>query len=292
MRAFIFVFAALLVGACSSTEPPPPVGPTINPHCTRASTTPCDQPSHRMEACVCDHDDQCESGFCGLESKYCAHVCQWKPIAVALGDRCDCEDACETGTYCLEQCPTGAFCKNMGLESRCAPLGDIGSSCSYATGFSQCKSTLYCDRVTNTCAAYVIHGEGEGCGDFIGCAAGLYCRPQGGSAVCAPLKAAGETCSGAWECKEPYAACLPCSSGATDYCCTGTRVGAACKSSGECGLQGLYCSSLDGACHVIHAAGAACEPADSADACFHDVLTHYSTHCDPTTKTCVGGYCQ
>lgn len=290
MRAplLLLVLTAVEVFACGgcSADPasaPPDAGVVVPPHCSRPSAVACDQPAHRQDHCICDADAQCESGFCGLDTKYCARVCEWRPVAVTLGARCDCERTCPDATRCLEACPAETYCKDLGAESRCAPLEDVDGPCD--VGVPRCKVGLLC--VSGSCQPPKIVAEGGACGDAAWCMEDAFCR----AGVCTKKRVAGEPCSGAWECADRFASCEPCGSGGDAFCCSASHLGAPCGAGAPCVAAGLYCSALDARCRAVHPVGGACDPADVPEACPRDPLTRFSSTCDPTTRTCVGGYC-
>jgi len=285
LRSLALVLLVTTSG-CDEDEPSAPAdgGAETGPHCSGTSKVACDQPSGRQEGCVCDNAAQCESGACEF-GKYCVKVCQWKPIPIALDARCNCGDACAEGSRCLEVCPGDAYCKNVGVENRCATREAKGGRCRSS---EQCARGLHCEIPAGlgagTCEQYP--GIGEPCDPRTGnCSDGLFCWNG-----CKAPRKTGETCRNDYDC-EGYARCDVACGDPAAKCCGPSVLGAPCKSSGDCGFPGVFCSTVSGTCKKIADRDGACDPADAPAQCPRDDLTYYSSTCDPKTRTCVGGVC-
>jgi hypothetical protein len=128
---------ALLVVLCAACGGG--VAPTESAHCELAMTEAC-APLPSGPGCVCANDADCQTGFCAI-GKYGGKVCTFRPVVVSVGAPCDCGGTCNLG--CLEQCTDGAYCKDLGLESRCAPPEDVGGPCSVDQA-GACRVGLRC----------------------------------------------------------------------------------------------------------------------------------------------------
>ncbi|MCA9645905.1 MAG: hypothetical protein KC492_34680, partial [Myxococcales bacterium] len=129
----------------------------------------------------------------------------------------------------------------------------VGESCTPSDTLDDCGPGLRC--AGGTCVA--LCGDagkpqlGESC-EFGSCAAGLWCDDSSGSAECAPLPGAGESCNDSFEC----AAGLNCVRlQSADVCVIPGALGEACEPY-TCG-DGMGC--VEGVCATKKPAGSICE---------------------------------
>ena len=96
-----------------------------------------------------------------------------------------------------------------GIPGRCAPVSDLGETCSYFPPPVQvCATGAYCDGETGSCAEDAPSGTvlelGETCMvdyEVVGDCRDGYCDAVALDAVCVPFRAVGEDCFFAYECE-------------------------------------------------------------------------------------------
>jgi hypothetical protein len=279
--ALCFVLAGTFACDPGSTDPPA-TGSELR--CTRWGAV-CEGTSGLDLGCRCESTAQCATGECILAGKYCTKVCLAPALEVKLGDRCDCDDTCPAGATCRQQCVVGTFCKNLGVESRCAPLLARGESCLRGSTTTPCATGLRCTAkpgvLEGTCEPYP--SKGEPCADDGLCTEGLICW----DGTCAEPRKAGEPCRSELDCAA-FATCSgPCAGGT---CCSAPLIGKACTSGADCPHQLVFCSRLDGTCHAKAHADAACDPAEAPEQCPFNP-PYYATRCDPTSRVCADVRC-
>lgn len=211
-----------------------------------------------------------------------------KPVLVETGARClpgrssckeptdvcagaDCGRTCQPsgglGQPCSHlsvRCDAGLFCD--GVTQTCAALRPPGSSCSS----NECESSSYCGAYSHVCIPRPVEGEPCGPGGSL-CAAGTFCLSTGDAGsdagVCRPWVPVGGSCAAA-ECV-PSASC-----DASKTCIARKASGSSCAATTECN-EPLVCRA--GHCQAA---------ASEGDPCSSTADCAASLTCDSVMRTC------
>ena len=281
----LLILALVALGAASCSS-----------RCASFAPVPDDSPACKQRpasnGCVCMTNTDCLSGRCAGKASYtaCVGICESAPLFVGIGDRCDCEGTCSSGSACLEVCPAGTYCTGFADGDRCAPLEDVGGRCVPDVAETHCRAGLVCARgagSTATCQKLPLPlHRGDPC-PMMGasCGPGLWCDPYAGS-TCQP-QVVEQPCRVDEDCPQFATCTVEC--GQTGLrCCTPSFLGAICTRQTGCAHQLLYCSVLANTCQPRRLVGAACDPADSPDQCVIIYSSPDGPICDAKTGTCVG----
>lgn len=142
---------------------------------------------------------------------------------VPASGRCIADEACVRGTRCARD-----YSEEPGCNGTCVPLGE--GEC---VSRRDCAAGLVCDE--GKCGAERPPGkQGQPCGTFGRCEAGLYCSQdwRTGNSTCAPLPGEGQTCE--WQCATGLI-CVPNSSFTSSNCRKPKKEAEQCVVPFECG---------------------------------------------------------